>query len=504
MIEVELPDGTIAEFPDDTPQATIKGALQKRFAPPAAPSPAPEQSAPWYQQLGQAADDVARLVANGATFGYADKLAGYMNDTGTEAERQLSGQARERAGSAGTAAEIVGAVATPVGLARNGVTLAGRLGTGAMTGATGLAARTGLMAAEGAGYGALTAAGNDQDLSEGAAYGAAGGAVGNVAGEALAAGVGKIAGAFNKKPNIPTLDDINALKDAAYKRADAAGVAYTPQAVSKINTDVVKSLTDIGYDPALMPGAAVAVKRLTDLQGQNVTLTGLDTIRKIASNGFIPGNKANNAAVSRIVETIDNMVDNAGTGDILMGNGTVAAESLKEARELASRAFKINKVEDAVAKADLRAASTGSGGNADNATRQNLRRILEKPRGLSADEREALSKVVRGTTGQNALRVAGKLSPSGNGLMAALGVGGAMVNPAIGALSIGGMGAKAVSDKLTRTNVDQLVDIIRAGGSKSATQAAPNALQRLSQAKRDEIARILVSIGAYEAGTPAR
>lgn len=33
MIEVELPDGSVAEFPDGTPQEAIKGALQKRFQP---------------------------------------------------------------------------------------------------------------------------------------------------------------------------------------------------------------------------------------------------------------------------------------------------------------------------------------------------------------------------------------------------------------------------------------------------------------------------------------
>ena len=33
-IEVELPDGSIAEFPDGTPNDVIKGALQRRFAPP--------------------------------------------------------------------------------------------------------------------------------------------------------------------------------------------------------------------------------------------------------------------------------------------------------------------------------------------------------------------------------------------------------------------------------------------------------------------------------------
>jgi len=463
-----------------------------------------QPEAPWYQQAGQAADDVVRLLANGATFGYADKLAGYMGGEGTEAERALTEDARERAGSAGTAAELVGAIATPVGLARQGATLAGRFGTGAMTGAPGLAARSGLMAAEGAGYGALTATGNDQDVQQGAILGALGGAAGNVAGEALASGVGKVAGLFNRQPQIPALDDVSQAARSAYQRAEQAGVIFTPQAVDKLRSNVVRDLTDIGFDPALQPGAAAIVNRLNALEGQNLTLTGLDTLRKVASNGFLPGNRSNNMAISRIIEKIDDIATNPGADDILAGDSKAASSALKEARELWSRQAKATRVEDAVNRADLRASSTGSGGNVDNATRQNLRRLLENPRGFTADERAALETVVRGTPTQNALRLAGKLSPSGNGLMAALGVGGAMVNPAVGALSLGGMGAKAIADRGTQQNVQKLVDIILAGGNRSAAEAAPNAVQRLAQTERQRIARILMAIGAHEAGTPAR
>ncbi|MBX5089344.1 hypothetical protein [Rhizobium lentis] len=469
-----------------------------------------------YEQLPEwkkaivAAGDTADLLANGVTFGFGNKAAAagraLFTDKTYDQEllkmRERTQDSRDRAGSAGVASEVVGSVAAPVAAAGKGLTIAGRLGTAGMKGATGLAARSGLMGLEGAGYGSLTALGNDQDVSTGAGLGFVGGAAGNVIGEGISAGVSKIAGLFNKKPSVPNIDDLAALKDAAYKRADNAGVVYTPKAVAKVNTNIVNDLTDMGYDPALMPGAAVAVKRLQDLEGQNVTLTGLDTIRKIASNGFIPGNKANNAAVSKIVNSIDDMIDNAGADDILVGNGAGAAGALKEARSLASRVAKHSKVEQAVNRADLQASSTGSGGNVDNATRQKLRKILENPRGFSVDERAALETAVRGTTGQNALRLAGKLSPSGNGLMAALGVGGAMVNPAVGAASLGGMGAKAIADALTRKNVGTLQNIILAGGDASATKAAPNLVQRLSESKREAIARALMAIGAREAGTP--
>lgn len=460
------------------------------------------EAMPAWQKPLQAADDTARLLASGLTFGYVDKLAGYLGGEGTEAERERTQQARDRAGAAGTAAEIAGAVAVPMAAAGEGVTLAGRLGTGGMTGAKGLLARSALMGAEGAGYGALTAAGNDQDISEGAGYGAVGGALGNVAGEAISAGVGKVAGLFNKKPTIPELDELRVLKDAAYKQAEQAGVVFTPQGVDRLRKEISDEFAKRGFLAANEPGAAAVWGEIDKLTGQNVTMEGLDSIRKMAGNAFIPGNKSNNALTSVVSEKIDDLLANPGANDILMGDPATGAAAYRQARDYASRLIKAEKVNKAVEAADLRAASTGSGGNVDNATRQNLRRILEKERGLKPDERAALETIVRGTPTQNALRLAGKLSPSGNGLMAALGVGGAMVNPAIGALSLGGMGAKAAADRMTGQNVNKLVEILRAGGNASDTQAAPNLVQRLAQSKREALARFLMGIGAYEAGTP--
>lgn len=463
----------------------------------------------WRKGLTAAAD-MADLAATGISFGFGNKLAAGLRAPFTDKtyEEELAGmrdytqRSRDRAGTAGMAAEVGGSLVGPIAAANRGLSLAGRFGTGAMEGAKGLLARSGLMGIEGAGYGTLSAAGNDQDLSEGAKYGFIGGSLGNVAGEAVAAGVGKVAGLFNKKPTIPELDELKVLKDAAYKQAEQAGVVFTPQGVDRLRKEISDEFAKRGFLAANEPGAAAVWGEIDKLTGQNVTMEGLDSIRKMAGNAFIPGNKSNNALTSVVSEKIDDLLANPGANDILMGDPATGASAYRQARDYASRLIKAEKVNKAVESADLRAASTGSGGNVDNATRQNLRRLLEKERGLKPDERAALETVVRGTPTQNALRLAGKLSPSGNGLMAALGVGGAMVNPAIGALSLGGMGAKAAADRMTGQNVNKLVEILRAGGDASATTSAPNALQRLSQSKRDALARILMGIGAYEAGTP--
>lgn len=468
-------------------------------------APQEEAEAPWYQKAGQAADDMVRLAASGMTFGFADKLAGAMSGEGTEGERQRTQQARERAGSAGNVAEIGGAVAVPLGLASKGATLAGRLGTGAMTGGKGLAARSGLMAAEGAGYGALTALGNDQDVGEGAAYGAAGGILGNVAGEAISSGVSKVAGAFNKKPKIPQLDEIRTAAKAAYDKADEAGVIFNPQGIQRLSSEVKGKLTDFGYDPALQPRIKAVLSRLDDLSEGNVTLKGMDTLRKVANNARMSMDPSEQMIGGRVIESLDDFIENVKPGEVLAGDATKGSAALKEARELWSRVRKTETVEKALEGAKLDTSASGSGGNIDNRTRQVLKPILKKTKGLKPDEKAALEKVIKGTPTQNALRLAGKLSPSGNGLMTMLHLlGGSATSGATLPLAAAGYGAKAAADNMTDKNVQQLVKVLLAGGDASATKAAPNAIQRLSQSKREALARSLMSIGAFEAGTPAR
>lgn len=224
MIEVKLPDGSVAEFPDGTSPEVIKQALQKRFG-------GPQDNRPWYAKAGQAADDVVRLIANGATFGYADKLAGYMGGGGTESERALTQAARDRAGSAALPAELLGAVGTGFGAAKSGLTLMGRGAPAVMKGARGLAARSGVAAVEGAGYGALTAMGNDQDIGQGVALGALGGGLGNVAGEGIAAGIGKLGRAVG----LVRADAPTRAAASVYEAASGQG-----------RTDVMRRLNELG------------------------------------------------------------------------------------------------------------------------------------------------------------------------------------------------------------------------------------------------------------------
>ncbi len=62
-IEVELPDGSIAEFPDGTPDAAIKGALSKFSAAPAAP----QSERSWSSVPGEAIGNIPSSAAKFAS-----------------------------------------------------------------------------------------------------------------------------------------------------------------------------------------------------------------------------------------------------------------------------------------------------------------------------------------------------------------------------------------------------------------------------------------------------
>ena len=448
----------------------------------------------------QAADDVVRLIASGATLGFADKIAGAAGGGSVEAERAKTQAARDRSGFVPSiVAEGVGTLLPASQVAKGVGAVAGFLPR-AMGGAYTQAGVTG------AAVGAGSALGNDQDIATGAAVGAGAGVVGQGIANALMGGVNRVAGVFNKKPVIPTADEIRAAKQAAYREAENAGVVYTPDMFKRVRSDVEPQLAQMGFDPALQPNIAPVLARIEQAAQTNTTLPGAEVVRRVAANAYEPGNRASNSMMQKIIAALDDATANPRAGEVLMGDAQRGGNALINARKNASIEFKLDEVAKQLEKAKTQAGSTWSGGNIENATRQKLRAILDNPsrsRGFTPDEKAALEQAVMGSgAGHNTARLIGKMSPQGSALMAALGLGATAANPAMIAAPLAGMAAKKTSEKMTEANVQKLLDIIAAGGSRSAAQAAPNMIQRLSQSERERLAQILMGAGV-SAGVPA-
>lgn len=205
MIEVELPDGTIAEFPEGTTNDVIKGALQKRFG-------APKPADPRDSVMGKV-DAFGRGVADTLSFGLADEIAaggdallnpilGTGNDgeslserynRNLEAQRATDKSDSENRPVARIAGQLTGGVTGGVGLAKNGLSMAAN--------AAGRGASLGRVAAASAGEGGILGAaqgfGSGEGVTDRLGKAAWGGLFGAGAGGATpyaVAGAQKVAG----------------------------------------------------------------------------------------------------------------------------------------------------------------------------------------------------------------------------------------------------------------------------------------------------------------------
>jgi hypothetical protein len=291
---------------------------------------------------------------------------------------------------------------------------------------------------------------------------------------------------------------LKAASGKAYDAADNAGVILKPTAVQRLAKEVQDDLAEFGYMPELQPKVGAFLGRLNTMANDNVTLKGVDQLRKAAGLMGKSLEPSEREIARQIIKKIDKHLDDLDPRDILPGKGVDmrgGVSALKEARRLWGMQRKAEMIEEAVEKAANNAAAAHSGGNIDNALRQQFRSILNNPkksRGLSRDERAAMELIVRGVKGERLLRTLAKLSPNGNGLMAILQMGGigalgpqALVAPAVG------IPAKMAAERLTPSRIDQLSRVVRAGGDAASTRAAPNAAQRLAQSQRDALARAL-------------
>ena len=406
-------------------------------------------------------DDAVRGIADTATFGFADEIAAGLGsltgvgsaggnyDQNLSAERQRDSQGGwERVGG-----QVVGAFTNP---AMSAKTVLGAAGQGA---------------AAGAAYGFGSGEGSFENRRDSAIMG---GAVGAAAGGALKSVANRLGNRAAAK-TIPSNDQIRKQAEAAYNKAEAAGVVFKPEGVRQLAGTIVNDLAEFGFDPALQPGAAAVIRRFQELDGKNVTLKGLDIVRRVANNAAkVVDNPSQQEISRRIIERIDDYIENVTDADVLMGNAKQGASAMREARDAWGRFRRSQMVDTAAYKAELRAASTGSGGNMQNATKQNIRRLVEKPRGMSKQEQAAAERVVMGSRGENAARLVGKLAPTG-AISGGIGTSaGAAIGSAVGgvpgaaieafALPAVGQVAKMTADRLTLKNVERLSQIIRSGG----------------------------------------
>jgi hypothetical protein len=401
----------------------------------------------------------------GTTFGWGDEARGVVQggiaalqgaDFGdtyrrtVDESRALVDQERRQNPIGAFASEVAGAIPTGVAaggqLAGRGASLLPRMGWGALVGGT-----------QGAAYGAGAA--DEDSRGSGALFG---GATGGAVGAAIPAIAQGFRGLFQRTGAVmPEIDDLYRARDAAYKQVDESGFRFSPQQVDDLFNDIYRRVGQEGIDAAPDGAHKAAIRMLQRLNSRQgpMSLSQLDQLRQVIRRDVIDSGSAGDGYFGRMmIDAIDDMIDASG-GSGVMGQARQSHQILRKSELLA----------DALDRANLNAASSGSGGNIDNAIRQSIKRVLlnkSQVRAFTEAERTLMRKIVEGKAPmQGFLRLVGKLSPSGNGLMAALGVGATAANPLM-AIPVGaGMAARKLADRPTIGGAQALQQAVRTGAA---------------------------------------
>lgn len=407
-------------------------------------------------------------AGQGLSFGYSDEALGLLNKLnlfqgGTADERQRFGEefararqeaVRRDAPGASLAAELGGAVVSPAAKVGQAKTLLGQL-----------AKSTGLGAGYAGLYGSGTAEGSvEQRIEEGvdaAPYGAVFGfitppitntigAIGNKTYKAL----------FQKSVTKPTVKTLHQLKEFAYDKVKKSGHTFSAEEIDNLALRVMRVMDEVDYLPEEehINAAIDLFNRQTIGGGKALTLPQVDKLRQRLYNIYKKGFKGGNQYDHRIYEMIE-QVD-----DMIASHGDASA-LYKAAREAHGRYKKSQLIEDAYSRAERAAQASGSGGNVLNNYKQAVNRILNSKQAkyFTKDEIAVMEKMIRGDVDQQMLRLAGKISPSGNGLMLMLNGLAVFQNP--GFLTLTGIGAmsKKAAEGLQQKDLDDIANYLATG-----------------------------------------
>ena len=538
MINVKLPNGSTAQFPDGMAPAEIEAVLARQFGGGQETAPGPtikvgDRSIPVaeYQAMSneerqairdqiaqanpsaQTESSILDPFVQGATFGWGDELRGAVQgglaamqggDFGsaydqTVDESRNALQHERRVNPVGSfAAEVAGAIPTGVGaggqLAGRGATLAARALTGGLVGA-----------GQGAVYGAGAA---DENKGMGAAVGAGLGlGVGAglpVVGNAIA---NRVQGAAQRQvtnaaiKGAPAADDLKSAASAMFQQVDNSGVSIDPNwfatQVYQMANKATKGLIDRELDAPVWRAYQIMADRVKAASdaGRGLTLGEIHNLRQIAQDVAMKAQKGRTANfANQIVDDLDAMMGNLKPGQLIGGQGSDKGNTLLQGISTWAQARKVGLIEEAIYKAQNQASGM------ENGLRIQFRQLLQNPktrRLFSRAELEAIEEVVRGTPVGNLAKLIGKFGfGSGNAsnmLGGTIGFGAGSMSPlgpiggmlAAGGATLARKGSEALTNKaanraaqvVATPNIPQLPPLIGASPIERLMQSVGNPVQ---------------------------
>ena len=277
----------------------------------------------------------------------------------------------------------------------------------------------------------------------------------------------------------PTVQELKGQAGQQYKFAEDVGAVFKKNSYNQFANKLESTLAKEGLDKTLQPRVYAALERIKDTKGGNVTLENMEILRRIGQAAGSSADASERRLASIMVDNLDDFVETAQPSQLAKGSSE-AVSALTDARELWKRAKKTEILDDLVASAELRADANFSQSGMENALRRKLVTLADNPKKLRAftkEEQNAIKVAAKGGPIQNALRLVGKLAPTGivsGGGSVGLGY---LAGGPIGAvgLPIAGGIARKGAEQLGLRNIEQLRNRL-ATGNVPIPQVTPRSL----------------------------
>jgi hypothetical protein len=286
------------------------------------------------------------------------------------------------------------------------------------------------------------------------------------------------------KNAVPTRDELAQAAKDAYKRADDAGVVVSENSLKGLKTRVVSMTKKEGVDKDLHPDSSAVLKKIVQSKGE-LTLTELETLRKVAKDAQGSIKPADKRLAGLIVDELDDYIDNLKDADVVAGDATKVA-ALKEARGLYSRAKKSETIANLMDRAETKAGAHYTQAGMEHALRGEFKTLAlnqKELRRFSKAEQEAIKNIARGGKWENSLRNLGKFDPTSGGMSAFMttllaGGGAAPTGGASLLLPVAAYAAKRKATRITSRKVSELDEMVRRGPQEA------NALTKETAARK--------------------
>jgi hypothetical protein len=267
----------------------------------------------------------------------------------------------------------------------------------------------------------------------------------------------------------PTVQELKGQAGQQYKFAEDVGAVFKKNSYNQFANKLESTLAKEGLDKTLQPRVFAALERIKDTKNSNVSLENMEILRRIGQAAGSSIDASERRLANIMIDNLDDFVENAQPGQLAKGSSE-AVRALTDARELWKRAKKTEIIDDLVASAELRAEANYSQSGVENALRRKLVNLADNPKKLRAfnkEEQALIKSTAKGGTGQNLLRLIGKLAPTGvvsGGVSGGFGYLAGGPYGAIGLPAIGSVARKG-AEQLGLRNIEQLRNRLATGNA---------------------------------------